>query len=124
MFEPRAEVDHRVSHDRVEWAYLRRRSWAEGLSKAAVSQLVGSDDALSTERDYVAKVLPAAVLRELRQRRVTSAAAVVTALAFTTAGLRPRQAARRDRPACGCPPPVAEERPHRRSRASSTTAPA
>ena len=69
MFEPRAEVDHRVSHDRVEWAYLRRRSWAEGLSKAAVAQLVGSDDALSTERDYVAKVLPAAVVRELRQRR-------------------------------------------------------
>ena len=38
VFEPRAEVDHRVSHDRVEWAYLRRRSWAEGLSKAAVSR--------------------------------------------------------------------------------------
>ena len=86
VFEPRAEVDHRVSHDRVEWAYLRRRSWAEGLSKAAVSRLVGSDDALATERDYVAKVLPAAVLRELRLHRVPSAAAVVTALAFTTAG--------------------------------------
>jgi GT2 family glycosyltransferase len=86
VFEPRAEVDHRVSHDRVEWAYLRRRSWAEGLSKAAVAQLVGSDDALSTERDYVAKVLPTAVVRELRQRHVTSAAAVVAALAWTTAG--------------------------------------
>jgi hypothetical protein len=86
VFEPRAEVDHRVSHDRVEWAYLRRRSWAEGLSKAAVAQLVGSEDALSTERDYVAKVLPRAVFRELRQRHVASAAAVVTALACTTAG--------------------------------------
>jgi GT2 family glycosyltransferase len=86
VFEPDAVVDHRVSADRVEWAYLRRRSWAEGLSKAAVSQLVGSDDALSTERSYVAKVLPAAVLRELREGRVSSAAAVVTALACTTAG--------------------------------------
>jgi hypothetical protein len=86
VFEPRAEVDHRVSFDRVEWAYLRRRSWAEGLSKAAVAQLVGSDAALSTERDYAAKVLPAAVIRELRQRRVSSAAAVVAALAWTTAG--------------------------------------
>ena len=86
LFEPTAEVDHRVSSDRVEWAYLRRRSWAEGLSKAAVSQLVGSDDALSTERSYVAKVLPAAVLRELKEGRVSSAAAVVTALACTTAG--------------------------------------
>lgn len=86
VFEPGAVVDHRVSDDRVEWAYLRRRSWAEGLSKAAVSKLVGSDDALATERSYVAKVLPAAVLRELRERNVSSAAAVVTALAFTTAG--------------------------------------
>jgi len=86
VFEPAAVVDHRVSPDRVEWAYLRRRSWAEGLSKAAVSQLVGSDDALSTERSYVAKVLPTAVLRELREGRVSSAAAVVTALACTTAG--------------------------------------
>ncbi|MGH3585970.1 MAG: glycosyltransferase family 2 protein [Pseudonocardia sp.] len=86
VFEPAAAVDHRVSPDRVEWAYLRRRSWAEGLSKAAVSKLVGSGDALSTERSYVAKVLPAAVLRELKEGRVSSAAAVVTALACTTAG--------------------------------------
>jgi glucosyl-dolichyl phosphate glucuronosyltransferase len=86
IFEPAAAVDHRVSTDRVEWAYLRRRSWAEGLSKAAVSKLVGSDDALSTERGYVAKVLPTAVLRELKEGRVSSAAAVVTALACTTAG--------------------------------------
>jgi GT2 family glycosyltransferase len=86
VFEPAAVVDHRVSPDRVEWAYLRRRSWAEGLSKAAVSKLVGSDDALSTERSYVAKILPTAVLRELKEGRVSSAAAVVTALACTTAG--------------------------------------
>jgi glucosyl-dolichyl phosphate glucuronosyltransferase len=86
VFEPAAVVDHRVSADRVEWSYLRRRSWAEGLSKAAVSKLVGSDDALSTERSYVAKVLPTAVLRELKEGRVSSAAAVVTALACTTAG--------------------------------------
>jgi glucosyl-dolichyl phosphate glucuronosyltransferase len=86
VFEPAAVVDHQVSPDRVEWAYLRRRSWAEGLSKAAVSKLVGSDDALSTERSYVAKVLPTAVLRELKEGRMSSAAAVVTALACTTAG--------------------------------------
>ena len=85
VFEPAAVVDHRVSPDRIEWAYLRRRSWAEGLSKAAVSKLVGSDDALSTERSYVARVLPTAVLRELKEGRVSSAA-VVTALACTTAG--------------------------------------
>lgn len=86
VFEPRAVVDHRVSADRVAWSYLRRRSWAEGLSKAAVARLVGRQDALSTERSYVAKVLPAAVGRELRGRRPGSAAAVVVALACTGAG--------------------------------------
>ncbi len=86
LFEPRAEIDHRVSEDRVGWAYLRRRSWAEGLSKAAVSKLVGSGDALSTERGYVARILPSAVVRELKGGRVASAAAVVTALACTSAG--------------------------------------
>ncbi len=86
VFEPAAVVDHRVSEDRVEWSYLRRRSWSEGLSKAAVSKMVGAGDGLATERSYVAKVLPSAVLRELREGRVSSAAAVVTALAFTSAG--------------------------------------
>ena len=92
LFEPAAAVDHRVSADRLGWSYLRRRCWAEGLSKAAVSKLVGSDDALSTERSYVAKVLPAAVGRELKRslrgRRdgLVGASAVVIALAWTTAG--------------------------------------
>jgi glucosyl-dolichyl phosphate glucuronosyltransferase len=86
VFEPAAQVDHRVSADRATWSYLRRRSWSEGLSKAAVARLVGSEDALSTERSYVATVLPRAVLRELRAGRVASAAAVVAALAATTAG--------------------------------------
>jgi glucosyl-dolichyl phosphate glucuronosyltransferase len=86
VFEPAAEVDHRVSADRVQWSYLRRRSWSEGLSKAAVARLVGSDDALSTERTYVATVLPRAVVRELRAGRLASAGAVVAALAATCAG--------------------------------------
>jgi GT2 family glycosyltransferase len=86
VFEPAAQVDHRVSVDRVQWPYLCRRSWSEGLSKAAVAQLVGSDDALSTERTYVSKVLPGAVVRELRAGRPAAAAAIVTALACTSAG--------------------------------------
>jgi GT2 family glycosyltransferase len=86
VFEPAAAVDHRVGADRVRWSYLRRRSWSEGLSKAAVARLRGSDDALSTERAYVARVLPRAVVRELRSGRPASAVAVVAALGFTTAG--------------------------------------
>ena len=93
VFEPTAQVDHRVSDDRVRWAYLRRRSWSEGLSKAAVSQLVGSDDALSTERTYVATVLPGAVVRELRaggpRRRWRSSRRSARPLRGTCAGKLP-----------------------------------
>lgn len=86
VFEPAAEVDHRVTADRVRWFYLRRRSWSEGLSKAAVARLVGSDAALATERAYVATVLPAAVARELRAGRPVAAGAIVAALLTTGAG--------------------------------------
>lgn len=86
LFEPAAAVDHRVSDDRVDWSYLRRRSWAEGLSKAAVSKMVGQGDALSTESKYVATVLPKALFREVRAGNPASAAAIVTTLGFTAAG--------------------------------------
>jgi glycosyltransferase involved in cell wall biosynthesis len=65
LFEPLAMVDHRVGSERVTWAYLRRRCWAEGVSKAFVTATVGSGDGLSTERRYTTRVLPAAVRREL-----------------------------------------------------------
>jgi glucosyl-dolichyl phosphate glucuronosyltransferase len=91
VFEPAALVDHRVSSDRLTWRYLLSRCWAEGVSKAAVSRLVGSGDALSTERGYAGRILPVAVGRELRAAlaspgRAASAAAVVAALGATSAG--------------------------------------
>ena len=93
LFEPAALVRHRVTPDRVRWNYLLARCWAEGLSKAVVSRMVGKGDALSTERAYVGSVLPRAVGRELgravRRRRlghVQSAGAIVIGLASTCAG--------------------------------------
>ena len=86
IFEPRAAVDHRVSADRVEWAYLLRRGWAEGLSKAAVSKVVGTGDSLSTESSYTLKVLPGGVVRELRDKNPASAAAIAACFAVTAAG--------------------------------------
>ncbi|NKQ52812.1 glycosyltransferase [Amycolatopsis sp. K13G38] len=65
LFRPSAVVRHRVTPDRLTWRYLRRRGWGEGLSKALVSRSVGADAALSTERDYLRKVIPSAALREL-----------------------------------------------------------
>lgn len=65
LFRPASLVRHRVTPDRLTWGYLRRRGWGEGISKALVSRSVGADAALSTERDYLRRVIPAAVLREL-----------------------------------------------------------
>lgn len=86
IFEPAAAVDHRVSDDRVSWRYLLRRGWAEGLSKAAVSRAVGTGDSLSAESSYTMKILPAGVVREVRDRNPASAAAIVACFGVTAAG--------------------------------------
>lgn len=63
LMEPRAVCLHSVGPERTERAYFRRRCNAEGRSKALVSKLAGSEAALSSEREYVRKVLPSGVLR-------------------------------------------------------------
>jgi len=65
VFEPRAVVHHRVTPERTTWAYLRSRSRAEGMSKAAIATMVGAADATSVESDYVTRVLTAGLRREL-----------------------------------------------------------
>ncbi|MBA8990720.1 GT2 family glycosyltransferase [Curtobacterium pusillum] len=64
--EPRSNVSHRVSADRVTMRYLRRRSYYEGISKAVLSRRVGTGDSLSSESTYLTRVIPGAVARELR----------------------------------------------------------
>ncbi len=63
MYEPAAVVRHNVPDTRGRLAYFRSRCYAEGLSKARMTGLVGSNDGLSAERTYVTRVLPTAVLR-------------------------------------------------------------
>jgi hypothetical protein len=92
LFEPAAVVRHRVTEDRLAWGYFCSRCYAEGISKAMVSRLVGASDALQTERRYVRSVLPRAMLRDLDLRRrdraleITRVGAMLTGLLLTTAG--------------------------------------
>ena len=97
-----AVVHHRVPPSRLTWHYFWTRCWAEGLSKAAVSSLVGSDSGLSAERRHITRSLPRDLGRSLlslpRHPRTASARTVLifagTALAL--AGLlRGRLALRR-----------------------------
>lgn len=92
LFEPRSLVRHRVSPDRLTWRYLLRRCYAEGISKAAVTERTSRQASLSTELSYTTTVLPRAVVRELGstpsspRRSLAGAAAIVGGFAVTGVG--------------------------------------
>ncbi|HYP39655.1 MAG TPA: glycosyltransferase [Chloroflexia bacterium] len=93
LYEPQARVHHKVPAARSTWAYFRSRCYDEGLIKALVSRLVGSQDGLASERAYVVRTLPTGVainlwgaLRHRDVNRLLRAGAIVAGLAFTTLG--------------------------------------
>ena len=93
LFEPMARVRHRVPTERATFRYFVQRCYGEGRSKALLVGRVGTSSGLESERSYVLHILPAGVLRGLRdslvQRRPDGsarAAAIVIGLAATTAG--------------------------------------
>jgi len=90
---PGAVVDHFVTPDRHRFTYFRRRCYAEGISKAVVTEAVGAGDGLSSERTYVTSALPRGLVNGVRSsvdtRRLDGAArsaAIVAGLGFTVAG--------------------------------------
>ncbi|MFI9052711.1 glycosyltransferase family 2 protein [Streptomyces sp. NPDC053427] len=66
LIDDRAVIHHRVPAARERFGYFRGRAYAEGLSKALVTRSVGPRDGLAVERRYATRVLPAGVLRGLR----------------------------------------------------------
>ena len=100
LYEPAAVVHHHVPRQRARWRYFGARCYAEGLSKAAVSRLVGARDGLAAERHYVRRVLPRAVVTGLAPTGAGTAATVLLGLALTISGyLRGRIALASNRPA-------------------------
>lgn len=87
LYAPAARVRHHVSADRVRLAYVARRSWCEGLSKAGIARTVGRHDALATESAYATRVLPAGVRRELGRGRRGLVPAFAIVLSLGLAGL-------------------------------------
>ncbi len=90
--QPSASVGHLVPADRARIGYFVRRCWAEGLSKAHVARLAGEDAALSSERRYATRTLPAGVLAGVRAgfrgdlSGFGRAAAIAGGFAVTVAG--------------------------------------
>lgn len=92
VHEPDALVDHRVTADRMTARYFFRRCWAEGISKAFVSKLIGNGAATASERRYTTRTLPAGVGSALRdglggdRAAFRRAAAILAGLTVTVAG--------------------------------------
>jgi hypothetical protein len=98
LFEPEARVTHRVPQARADLRYFINRCFAEGLSKALVSQMVGSHHGLSSERNYTLKTLPRGVFRglgeaifRLHRSGLKRAGMIVLGLGVTTAGFLARK---------------------------------
>jgi glycosyltransferase involved in cell wall biosynthesis len=98
-----AVVHHRVPASRLTWRYFWTRCWAEGLSKAAVSSLVGPGRGLAAERRHVMTSLPRELARSLMMLRrdprtaATRSALIVAGSLCAAAGLlRGRMAVRRN----------------------------
>ncbi len=92
LHQPASVVQHLVPETRAQLGYYVRRCWSEGRSKAIVAGMVGSGDALSSERAYVTRILPAAVAAGARQALrgdasgIARAGAIILGLVVTTAG--------------------------------------
>jgi hypothetical protein len=92
VYEPQARIGHHVPAMRSTWHYFRTRCFAEGVSKAIIARMAGSAPALSTERRYVRRTLPAGIIRgafeALRGRPagLLRALVIIAGLATTTAG--------------------------------------
>jgi GT2 family glycosyltransferase len=93
LYDPEATVQHQVPAQRAAWRYFRSRCYAEGLSKAAVTRLVGARHGLSSEGIYVMRTLPRGIWRgletALRQddpAGLARAGAIVAGLAITGTG--------------------------------------
>jgi hypothetical protein len=92
-FDPAARVLHHVPAERATLRYLRRRCWAEGLSKAHVAELAGRSSALADERGYATRTLPRGVAQafgeaagSMRAAPLARAVVMIAGLAVTTAG--------------------------------------
>jgi glycosyltransferase involved in cell wall biosynthesis len=91
-YDPSAQAEHYLARQRSSLAYFIRRCWAEGVSKVEVSRRVGRSSALSTELDYVLRVLPSGIWRGLRDVGggdlwgTARAAMIVVGLATTSVG--------------------------------------
>ncbi|WP_328455068.1 glycosyltransferase [Streptomyces sp. NBC_00386] len=80
LYEPAAEIRHRVPESRTSWSYFRNRCYIEGLSKALVARRCGRGPALANERVYVRSTISRALARNVTRIRRPGALRTIGAL--------------------------------------------
>jgi glucosyl-dolichyl phosphate glucuronosyltransferase len=92
MLNTGAIVYHSVPRPRARFSYLISRCFAEGVSKAQLSSIVGRGAGLSSEREYVTRTLPRGLLQGAldlltgHPSGLLRAGAIVCGLGVTVAG--------------------------------------
>lgn len=66
LYQPLARVLHTVTPERTSLSYFIRRCWEEGVGKANLSRFLGGEEALSSERRHLTRVLPRGIARGMR----------------------------------------------------------
>ncbi len=87
LYEPSAEVIHKVPSARSTPGFFLKRCWYEGRGKGALARLAGINASTAAERRHATHVLPAAFLRELRLAIVKADLANLQRTAAISAGL-------------------------------------
>jgi hypothetical protein len=65
LYQPQATVFHSVEAEQATLGYLVRRSFEEGMGKATLARLVGSEQGLESERRHLLVTIPRGVLKGL-----------------------------------------------------------
>jgi glucosyl-dolichyl phosphate glucuronosyltransferase len=65
LYQPHATVFHTVDEEQATLGYLTRRSFEEGMGKATLAHLVGSQQGLESERRHLLVTIPRGFLRGL-----------------------------------------------------------
>ena len=65
VYEPDAIVEHHVPMSRASFSFFLRRSYLEGRGKLEMARLLGGQEKLQNERDYLRRTLPSGILAGL-----------------------------------------------------------
>ncbi|MGD0698888.1 MAG: glycosyltransferase [Trebonia sp.] len=61
IYVPEAVVEHHVPASRAKWSYFLRRTYLEGSGKLEMARLLGRQEKLQSERDYLRRTLPSGI---------------------------------------------------------------